>query len=181
MASTVPHLSPIQRRAMAILHHDEELRTAFAHIASPAQHIILCDASGERSAALLHDRAVVTYEPLETSARTWTNASEVQQISESPDAVLVLREMAVCKAERRKGLGRALIGHVLREAKAAGRTWVVASTAKDNSAANALWEACGARCVGQFAYTLGDGSALVLNLWALQAKKKLCTTGCTIS
>ena len=63
--------------------------------------------------------------------------------------LVYLYDIAVAPAHRDRGVGRALVGHLLDLCRRDGVRLVWAGTAVDNAAARALFERCGARRVGE--------------------------------
>lgn len=81
-------------------------------------------------------------------------------------------EVVVAPAQRRRGLGRALMAALTNHAKAAGTRKIHLEVAADNAAARALYEGCGYQAVGRrkgyYKYSNGDTADAILMTLAIQ-------------
>ena len=150
-----------QKRVRAILDACEH---TFDHIQSTtAAHAVFLDAAGRPSQDTEHDAAVITFQPMRECARAWKRARCIRAMDDRD--VVVVNELAVLPAARKRGLARALLKIVQAYAFAQRCDRVVWATHDRNEEAAQTWDACGAVRVGRFVYP--QPQTLTLSLWCL--------------
>lgn len=77
----------------------------------------------------------------------------------SPPAEAYIDSIAVASSHQRRGLGRRVLAHLLREARTAAKARVLLEVAADNAEARGLYRSCGFREHGVVADYYGPGEA----------------------
>ena len=81
--------------------------------------------------------------------------------------------LAVDPDQRRRGLGRAVLRHLLMDASNAGVKQAILDVAHDNDAAQALYSSFGFETIGRRAYYYRDGKDALIQSLEMQRKIKL--------
>jgi ribosomal-protein-alanine N-acetyltransferase len=85
---------------------------------------------------------------------------------------LQITVLAVDPEQRRRGLGGAVLNHLLMEARNAGAKQAILDVAEDNQGAQALYRAFGFTTIGRRAHYYRDGKDALIQLLKMQRETK---------
>ena len=86
---------------------------------------------------------------------------------------LQITVLAVDPDQRRRGLGRAVLRHLLMDASNAGAKQAILDVAHDNNGAQALYSSFGFKTIGRRACYYRDGKDALIQVLELQREVKL--------